>query len=455
MKLTKKLEAEILSSYNAYWDAYLRGDMKTFAAYLDNNISVYGTAIGEVFKTKSETIKFYKATGHQMTGKADFRKRKIKMKALGDTVVINEQCDLYVLAEKAWTFYGHVRVTAIFEQKGSAWKIIHQHASFPDSRAEEGDQIATEKIKKENLQLREAVKRRTVELENKNRELEIETALEKVRTVAMAMKKADDMLSVCKTISQQLGQLGVKEIRNVQTAIFYESRGTYMNYEYYSKHDNTFITEVDFKNHKLQLGFAKKMMKGPHEEVVEHLKGKKLQNWYNYQKSTNQFADKYLLKAHSVNYYWYSLGPVALGISAYYPLTKDETDLFKRFLKVFELAYRRYLDIEIATAQAREAQIETALERIRARALAMHQSAEFTEVAKVMREQMGHLGQPELETSAVHLYNEDANNIFSWRAFRLSSQLKGNISYGFFKILESLCAIARESVETLNRKAND
>ena len=45
---------------------------------------------------------------------------------------------------------------------------------FPDSKTEEGEQINTEKIKAENLQLRDAVKSRTIELENKNRELEIE-----------------------------------------------------------------------------------------------------------------------------------------------------------------------------------------------------------------------------------------------------------------------------------------
>jgi signal transduction histidine kinase/DNA-directed RNA polymerase subunit N (RpoN/RPB10) len=411
MKLTKKLEAEILKIYHTYWDAYLKGDMKTFATFLDNNVTVYGTAMGEVFKTKNEVIRFYKATADQMTGKAEMRKRKIALKVIGTSVLIYEQFDLYVLAEKKWMFYGHVRLTSMVEQKEKLWKVVLQHASFPDSRTEEGEQIATEKIKTENLQLREAVQRRTIELETKNRELEIETALEKVRTVAMAMKKADDMLSVCKTISQQLAQLGVKEIRNVQTAIFYESRGTYMNYEYYAKHDKTFITEVDYKNHKIQLAFAKKMMKGKNEEVLEHLKGKKLQDWYTYQKSTNQFADKYLLKAHSLNYYWYSLGPVALGISAYYPLTKDETDLFKRFLKVFELAYRRYLDIEQATAQVRQAQIEASLEKVRAQALGMRKPEELTNVCEVLFKELQALGFAELRNAMVNIHN-DKKRIF-------------------------------------------
>ena len=56
------------------------------------------------------------------------------------------------------------------------------------------------------------------------RKLKIEAGLEKVRSVAMGMKEASDMLEICKTIAHQLGSLNVKEIRNVQTAIFYESK---------------------------------------------------------------------------------------------------------------------------------------------------------------------------------------------------------------------------------------
>ena len=82
----------------------------------------------------------------------------------------------------------------------------------------------TEKVKRTTaILLEETIE----ELENKrkaieaqNRELEIEAALERVRAIAMGMNKAEDMPDVCKTISQQLQLLDVKEIRNVQTAIF-------------------------------------------------------------------------------------------------------------------------------------------------------------------------------------------------------------------------------------------
>ena len=45
--------------------------------------------------------------------------------------------------------------------------------------------------------------------------------------------------------------------------------------------------------------------------------------------------------------------------------SEDQKDIVKRFAKVFEQAYIRFLDLQKAEAQAREAQIEAALERVR------------------------------------------------------------------------------------------
>ena len=64
------------------------------------------------------------------------------------------------------------------------------------------------------------IKRRTVELEEKNHELEIETALEKVRAVAMGMHKPDDLLNVCETMYNQLLSLGFTEMRNAMINIY-------------------------------------------------------------------------------------------------------------------------------------------------------------------------------------------------------------------------------------------
>ena len=48
-----------------------------------------------------------------------------------------------------------------------------------------------------------------------------------------------------------------------------------------------------------------------------------------------------------------------------YEPVPDAHDIFKRFATVFEQTYTRFLDLQKAEAQAREAQIEAALERVR------------------------------------------------------------------------------------------
>src|SRR5258706_10067015 len=191
----------------------------------------------------------------------------------------------------------------------------------------------------QNEALEKLLQEKSGALEKMQRELEIESSLERVRAVAMGMNKPDDMLHVCRIISEQLDLLKVKEIRNVQTAIFYEAKTVYINYEFYAKHNKALITEVDYKTHSVQKTFADQMMKGPNEFFTQGFSGKQVQDWYAYQKTTNVFLDSYLEHASSLNYYWYSLGPVALGMSTYTPLNEDELNLFKRFRNVFELSY--------------------------------------------------------------------------------------------------------------------
>ena len=254
-------------------------------------------------------------------------------------------------------------------------------------------------------------KRKAVEAQN--RELEIESALDKVRSVALSMKKPEDMLDICRVISGQLEHLGTKEIRNVQTAIFYESKSVYINYEYYTKHDKTLITEVNYKTHKVQSDFVQQMLKGPNEFFTHGFTGAQVKEWYAYQQTTNVFIDSYLEKSDSLNYYWYSLGSIALGISTYVPLKEEEINLFRRFRNVFELAYRRFLDIEKAMEQAREVQVELALERVRARTMAMQKSGELSETVYLMLQQLKELGEnPEQMTIAI--FNEPGRTIDLW-----------------------------------------
>ena len=178
MKITKQLKAEILDVYEAFWGSLLHADIQLYAAVLDADYRLIGTTEKEIFFNKQEAVHFLKSTADQMAGSLERRKSKYKIELIDGFVLITEQFDAYVLIENDWTFYGKTRVSTWMHKKTQGWKIIQQHFSFPDAKTEEGQTIGLEKISKENLELREAIKRRTIELESKNQELEIESALE-------------------------------------------------------------------------------------------------------------------------------------------------------------------------------------------------------------------------------------------------------------------------------------
>ena len=66
-------------------------------------------------------------------------------------------------------------------------------------------------------------------------------------------------------------------------------------------------------------------------------------------------------------------------------------DIFKRFGKVFEQSYTRFIDLQKAEAQAREAQIELSLERVRTRAMGMQNSNELAELVNTVFKELTQL----------------------------------------------------------------
>src|SRR4029078_6164845 len=70
------------------------------------------------------------------------------------------------------------------------------------------------------------------------------------------------------------------------------------------------------------------------------------------------------------------------------PFNNETRIVMKRFANVFDLTYKRFLDLQRAEAQAREATIEAALERVRAKAMAMHQSQDLGETIKSFYHQL-------------------------------------------------------------------
>ncbi len=83
-----------------------------------------------------------------------------------------------------------------------------------------------------------------------------------------------------------------------------------------------------------------------------------------------------------------------------------------------------------AEAQAREAQVEASLERIRAKAMSMHSSGDLLSVTQVLREQMGVMGETKLESIIIHLYNTVTDDFEAWYSFRNPEDPHGKIVDG-------------------------
>lgn len=171
MKLNKSQEAELMHVYNTWWNSYLNGDVKTYNSFLADDYHFVGS---------------FDVTAYQLAGKAELRNVTRKIEELvGGLILITDLADAYVVGEPQWVFYSRFRFTSLMQETEHGWRLIYQHFSAPDTKAQEGETLGTEQITKENQELRDAVKRRTVELEHKSRELEIEASLERVRAVAM------------------------------------------------------------------------------------------------------------------------------------------------------------------------------------------------------------------------------------------------------------------------------
>ncbi len=281
----------------------------------------------------------------------------------------------------------------------------------------------TEKVKRTTAILLEETieeleqKRKAVEAQNK--ELEIETALERVRTVAMSMMKPDDLLEISKIQFNELKQLGFAEIRNALIGIFHDDQNFFSDYDY-SDFSGGAIAKIPYHKNKV-VDDAVNRMKSSTDAFTEFVvEGKELEEWKAFRKQNGEYDDARLANADSLYYYFYSIESGNIGISTFKKISEEQLNILRRFRNVFDLAYKRYVDISKAEAQAREAQIELSLERVRARAMAMQHSDELAELVSVVFKELTHLDfvltscilwidNPELVTDALWMASSEMN----------------------------------------------
>lgn len=291
-----------------------------------------------------------------------------------------------------------MRASCVMEYIDSQWKLTHWHASTPVDT--ENDHWHMEEWKREKEKLQKLVDQQTADLHLKNRELEIEASMERIRAQATAMKESSDLLDIVVTMRTEFVKLGheahyfwhmrwlPEKYEKAMTSGDGSRIGMVMTLprhihgdiepvaDWEKSDEPTYILAMDAD---IAVDYVDKMISlGDFEQVDPQAPSLD---------DVRQIGGLTFIMARTTH------GEIGFSLPGVVPdPPKDAINTLVRFAGVFDLAYKRFEDLKAAERQHREAQIELALERVRARTMAMQKSEELADVAFVLFEQFRGLG---------------------------------------------------------------
>jgi signal transduction histidine kinase len=400
MKITDALKGELIQWLETYWTTYIKGDYDRWATFVADDYYNIGGTKEEIWHCKQEILEYSYALYDQMVDQTEIRNREIEVLTYGDYLMVNDFTDLFVKIENEWAFYGPFRMSSLMSKTDTGWIALHQHGSYPDMKATEGEAFASDVLKAENKRLQEAVDQRTTELLVKNRELEIEAALEKVRSRTMAMRATSELQEVIYTVHQELLKLEIgifggsfiainseidQELRcwgsggtadtSDEVYIPYFDKPFYTNLVKGLKGGPAFFTE-EFTQEEKKEFFTFLFTNEPWSALKTNEKKEILSSRGGYTRSccVSQNTSIFIINHFGEKF------------------SKEENEILRRFGKIFEQSYTRFLDLQKAESQTREAEIELSLERIRAQVTSMQSSNELLDIMVMMRGEFVKLG---------------------------------------------------------------
>jgi signal transduction histidine kinase len=285
--------------------------------------------------------------------------------------------------------------------------------------------------------------------EAQSREAQIEAALERVRSRSLAMHHTNELQDVVNVAAQQLLKMNIDIDGGMFIAINDEVKDDLPFWAAAGAADYVQKVNIPFLDRKTFTGLHDAILRRepfyteyyPKEEKDEFLKH--LFRYHPWNQNSEERKQDLLAReggyARSlvVNRY------TCIGITNHHGKIFSDADntVLKRFGAVLEQSYTRFLDLQKAEAQAREAQIEAALEKVRSRTMSMQKSDELAETAAVMFRQLISLG---IEPNRLYIIiiKEESGEMEAWvtdeDGSRVSTGFTGNLNnnYSLFKMYE-------------------
>jgi hypothetical protein len=288
------------------------------------------------------------------------------------------------------------RLSMIMEYIDGQWKLVHLHGSMPVDTV--NDPWHIDEYKRENEKLAIKVAEQTADLQQKNKELEIEAATQRVRAAAMGMQQPNDIMSVLNVIKEELGKFELDHIgtwirifNDNQTLTLWDISEIDLN----GTLSNVNIT-MDLKASQSAKQHSPKW-KG-NDYYAMHWDGDDLQGLIDEVKELDKKSGQLFQKAVDegrMTSYWQACAPFSkgvLGLDYAFNPPANVSPILTKMASAFDMVYQRFEDLQKAEVQVRESKIEAALERVRSRTMGMQKSTELNEVSILLYNELKNLG---------------------------------------------------------------
>ena len=237
------------------------------------------------------------------------------------------------------------------------------------------------------------------ELKIQRRELQTEQALERVRSRIAAMQQSEELVAVGEAIRLALVELGLavdllgfnlidatemrtwwadEYIATVPLQEALETSAGQQRYDLWKKGTNRLVFR-DRDQHRRH--YEQTLAAGMPQEVADRHLARSLE-------TLGDAEGHWILEVPFVH----GTLAAAKAAAAAAAFTNSEIGLVERFTEVFALGYRRYAELEAAEQQAAQMQLERAVERVRAEAMAMRASDDLFKVVAVVHDELIDLG---------------------------------------------------------------
>lgn len=232
------------------------------------------------------------------------------------------------------------------------------------------------------------------------REAQIEAAVERVRSEAMAMHQPSDLVKVTQTLIKEITNLGIAGITGAAFILIDENDIVTMwdisdpgNMGYTRDHKSTY----DPKEFTMLGEFWRKWKKGEEYFVIEYdleKNKKELEEWKLVDEENYQNL-KRAIESNKLKTQWNPFGSFSSGLLTLDMMEEPDSDtenIVVKMARTFDLAYQRFDDLQKAAEQAKEARKQASLDRIRAEIASMRNQSDMEKLTPFIWMELSSLG---------------------------------------------------------------